>query len=169
MVTSPGPKSGNRLVVAWHLAKHDEPNTSHFITKVRDATKGTYQISSDGWQAYPWAVVAGLHDRASHYRLVKVIGPKRVTDGFGQPGLNQTETTYVERSNGSLRQHVKRLTLLTHAFSKKWELLRATLALRFARYNFCRIFGMLRVTPAMEAGITRHLWTLDDLLRESCL
>ena len=160
----------SRLVVAWHLGKRDEPNTAHFITKVRNATaeveepEQKYQISSDGWHAYPWAIATGLHDRATHGRIVKVIGPGRVEAGFGEPDLDETETTYVERFNGTLRQWSKRFTRLTYAFSKKWAMLEAALALHFAHYNFCRIHPALRVTPAMEAKVTKHLWSLDELL-----
>jgi hypothetical protein len=63
-----------------------------------------------------------------------------------------------------MRQWCKRLTRLTYAFSKKWGNLGAALALHFAYYNFCRIHRTIRVTPAMEAGITDHVWTLAELL-----
>jgi hypothetical protein len=60
--------------------------------------------------------------------------------------------------------HTRRLTRLTNAFSKKWTNLKAALALHFAYYNFCRIHSTIRCTPAMEAGITKSVWTLKDLL-----
>jgi hypothetical protein len=60
--------------------------------------------------------------------------------------------------------HIRRLTRLTNAFSKKWENLKAALALHFAWYNLCRIHSTLRATPAMEAGVTDHVWTLEDLV-----
>ena len=72
--------------------------------------------------------------------------------------------SHVERQNGTLRQWCKRLTRLTYAFSKKWENLQAALALHFAYYNFCRVHGALRVTPAMEAGITNRVWGMADLV-----
>src|SRR5207247_3862813 len=73
---------------------------------------------------------------------------------LGAPDMDRSCTSHVERQNGSLRQWCKRLTRLTYAFSKKWENLNAALALHFAYYNFCRIHRTIRVTPAMEAGIT---------------
>jgi hypothetical protein len=76
----------------------------------------------------------------------------------------RANTSHVERKNGSLRQWCKRLTRLTYAFSKKWENLRAALALHFCYYNFCRIHSSLRVTPAMAAGLTDHVWNLSDLI-----
>jgi hypothetical protein len=73
-------------------------------------------------------------------------------------------TSHIERQNGSLRQWCKRLTRLTCAFSKKWENLRAAVALHFAYYNFCRIHGSIKATPAMAAGLAASRWTLADLL-----
>jgi hypothetical protein len=64
----------------------------------------------------------------------------------------------------TIRMQMRRMTRLTNAFSKKWEHLRATYCLWFAYYNFCRIHKTLRVTPAMEAGITDHVWELAELL-----
>ena len=69
-----------------------------------------------------------------------------------------------KRKNGTLRQWCKRLTRLTYAFSKKWDSLKAALALHFAHYNFCRVHGSLRITPAMAAGIADRVWELTDLL-----
>jgi hypothetical protein len=73
-------------------------------------------------------------------------------------------TSHVERKNGSLRQQCKRLTRLRYAFSKKEENLRAALALHFWFYGFVRVHGSLRVTPAMEGGITDHVSQLSELL-----
>ena len=83
----------------------------------------------------------------------------------GTPDPSRASTSHVERKNGSLRQWCKRLTRLTYAFSKKWENLQSALALHFAYHNFCRVHSSLRVTPAMEAGITDHVWGLDELVR----
>ncbi len=80
------------------------------------------------------------------------------------PDLDRASTSHVERKNGSLRQWCKRLTRLTYAYSKKWEHLHAALALHFAYYNFCRVHRSLRVTPAMAAGVTDHVWTLRELI-----
>lgn len=82
----------------------------------------------------------------------------------GMPDLDRASTSHVERKNGTLRQWCKRLTRLTYAFSKKWENLKAALALYFAHYNFCRMHGSLRVTPTMEAGIADHVWELEKLI-----
>jgi hypothetical protein len=73
-------------------------------------------------------------------------------------------TSHVERQNLTMRMQIGRLTRLTNAFSKKWENLWAALALHFGYYNLCRIHRTIRVTPAMEAGITDHVWDLAKLL-----
>jgi hypothetical protein len=78
--------------------------------------------------------------------------------------MDRASTSHVECTNGTLRQWCKRLTRLTYAFSKRWDNLNATLALHFAHYNFCRIHGSLRITPAMAAGITDHVWDLTELI-----
>src|SRR5438874_2554644 len=73
-------------------------------------------------------------------------------------------TSFVERQNLTMRMAIRRFTRLTNAFSKKLANLKAAVALHFAYYNFCRVHSSLRVTPAMEAGITDHIWSLTDLI-----
>ena len=152
-----------RLVVAWNLGKRDEPTTSDFITKVRDATSGPCRVSTDAFPAYQPAIDAGLHDRADYGRIIKVMGPGTKEPVMGNPDLSKISTCYVERTNATLRQWTKRMARGTYAFSKKWENLRAALAMHFFYYNFCRIHGSLRVTPAMESGLTSHVWGLEEL------
>jgi hypothetical protein len=89
--------------------------------------------------------------------------------GLGQyqhnPDPERISTSHIERQNLTMRMMMRRLTRLTNAFSKKWDNLKAALALHFAYYNFCRVHKTLRCTPAMEAGITGHIWELQDLLK----
>ncbi|MGO9636514.1 MAG: IS1 family transposase [Terracidiphilus sp.] len=80
------------------------------------------------------------------------------------PDFERICTSHIERQNLTMRMQIRRLTRLTNAFSKKWENLRAAIALHFAYYNFCRVHSSLRVTPAMEAGIADHIWTISELL-----
>jgi hypothetical protein len=82
----------------------------------------------------------------------------------GNPRESRMSTSYVERNNLTIRMQLRRFTRLTNAFSKKLANLRAVVAIHFAHYNFCRIHGSLRITPAMAAGITDHVWSLDELL-----
>ncbi|HEV7398281.1 MAG TPA: hypothetical protein VGN86_17345 [Pyrinomonadaceae bacterium] len=83
---------------------------------------------------------------------------------IGNPDPSRICTSIVERSNLSMRTSIRRLTRLTNAFSKKWINLHAMLALYFAFYNFCRIHSTIRCTPAMESGLTGHVWTLRELI-----
>jgi len=148
---------------------------------VRVATKDgeRFELCTDGFKPYVGAVALALQDRADYSQIVKNYskqeeGRERYSPGefvsvektaiMGDPNMRRATTSHVERQNGTLRQWCKRLTRLTYAFSKKWENLKAALALHFAYYNFVRIHGSLRVTPAMEAGITDHVWTLDELV-----
>jgi len=170
----------SKLVVAWHLGKRNRGNTEQFIAKVRNATADTrFDISTDAWPAYAPEIDIQLGDRASHSIVVKVYDKPEETReryspgnfvtveksvGSGNPDLERACTSHVERKNGSLRQWCRRLTRLTYAFSKKRENLRAALALHFWYYDFARIHGSLRVTPAMEAGIANRVWTIDELI-----
>jgi len=86
----------------------------------------------------------------------------RIDDG--RPGPRHISTSYVERQNLTIRMAIRRFTRLTNAFSKKLDNHKAACALHFAYYNFCPIHKTLRVTPAMEAGIAYHIWTLRELL-----
>jgi hypothetical protein len=82
----------------------------------------------------------------------------------GRPDPRHISTSYVERQNSTLRMAIRRFTPLTNAFSKKLDNHKAACALHFAYYNFCRIHKSLRVTPAMEAGLTNHVWSVKELL-----
>lgn len=152
-----------------------------FVRKLAAATsEETFQLTSDGFAPYNYAVGTELDGRVDYAELVKVyknptpeeqrryspahIAETHKTDVYGDPEYDLICTSHIERQNGSLRQWCKWLTRLTYAFSKKWENLDAALALHFAYYNFCRIHKTIRVTPAMEAGITDHVWSLAELL-----
>src|SRR6202012_3969707 len=82
----------------------------------------------------------------------------------GVPSPRHISTSFVERQNLTMRMSMRRFTRLTNAFSKKVENHVAAIALHYAYYNFCRIHQTLRVTPAMEAGLTDHVWTIAELL-----
>jgi hypothetical protein len=83
------------------------------------------------------------------------------------PDFERVCTSHIERQNLTMRMQIRRLTRLTNAFSKKWENLRAAIALHFAYYNFCRVHSSLRVTPTMEAGLTDHVWSIAELIASS--
>jgi transposase InsO family protein len=120
-----------------------------------------------------------LSDRCDFAQLIKVYratpeGERRYSPAevvstesvpvLGSPDLKRICTSHIERQNLTMRMHMRRLTRLTNAFSKKWENLWAALCLHFAWYNFVRVHRSLRVTPAMEAGISDRVWTVAELL-----
>jgi hypothetical protein len=83
----------------------------------------------------------------------------------GNPKIERISTSHIERANLSVRMHLRRFTRLTNAFSKKLDSLKADVSLYMAFYNFVRVHQTLRVTPAMQAGITDHIWTVQELLK----
>jgi hypothetical protein len=136
------------------------------------------QLSSDALRAYVEATEQAFGAEVDYGQAVKFYeaepvgpgryGPPRVTHAertaiAGNPDPDHISTSYVERQNLTMRMSMRRFTRLTNAFSKKVENLRAAVALHFAHYNFVRIHNSLRVTPAMAAGVTDHVWTMEDL------
>ncbi len=80
------------------------------------------------------------------------------------PDVSRITTSHVEKQNHTLRMHCRRLTRLTNAFSKKFENFQAAVSLNFAYYNFCKVHGAIRMTPAMAAGIEKSIWTVAELV-----
>lgn len=173
----------SKLVLAFHLSKRNTMSTVQFMKMVANATsEKRYQLTTDGFVGYNFAVGTELDDRVDYAQLVKIYhqdspeeqrrySPAHLAEAvktpvYGVPDESKICTSHVERQNGSLRLWCKRFTRLTYCFSKKWENLRAALALHFAYYDFCRVHSTIRVTPAMEAGITDHVWTLAELLSD---
>src|ERR1700686_975333 len=106
-------------------------------------------------------VYASPQDGEARYSPAEVKSTE-VVPIMGQPDPERICTSIVERSNLSTRMSVRRFTRLTNAFSKKWENNWAAVALWFGFYNFCRVHKSLRVTPAMEAGIADHVWSVAE-------
>jgi hypothetical protein len=98
----------------------------------------------------------------TRYSPAECIGT-RVIPIIGQPNPKHISTSYVERQNLTMRMRMRRFTRLTNAFSKKVENHCWAVALYFMHYNFCRIHQTLRVTPAMEAGIADHVWSVEEI------
>jgi IS1 family transposase len=169
-----------KLVLNFALGRRTQAATDAFIEGLRHATAPQrFQITTDGFQPYLSAIQTTLSDRCDFAQLVKVYAesqenerrysPAEVTHAekvpvMGNPDPTKISTSHVERQNLTIRMQMRRLTRLTNAFSKKWENLWAAYCLHFAYYNFCRIHKTLRVTPAMETGITTRVWELANLL-----
>jgi hypothetical protein len=103
-------------------------------------------------------------DAASRYSPAEVVKVEKHRI-MGNPVRELISTSHVEKQNHTLRMHCRRLTRLTNAFSKKLENFKAAVALNFAYYNFCKIHGAIRMTPAMAAGVEASSWTVDELLQ----
>ncbi len=175
-----GIERSTKLILAYHLGKRTAKATDAFIGKLAYATsKDRFQLTSDGFPPYISAVKMLLRDRVDFAQLVKVYGaprdgeqrysPAEVVDAIpteimGRPVRDKICTSHIERVNLSIRMGMRRMTRLTNGFSKKWENMQAAYSLWFAYYNFCRIHLTLRVTPAMESGITDHVWTIAELI-----
>lgn len=168
-----------KLILAWHLGRRTSADTQIFTEKLADATSGNFQINTDGFKPYHEAIATSLGDRVDFAQIVKVFGkpegeerrysPPQViemkkTAIIGNPDIETATTSHVERQNLTVRMSMRRMTRLTNAFSKKWENLSHAYAIQFAYYNFCRVHATIRVTPAMESGLTDHVWSLSELL-----
>ena len=140
------------------------------------------QLTTDGLHAYLDAVDDAFADDIDYAQLVKQFGTGRPRASperkYSPPGLSgymksritgrpdpaHISTSYVERSNLTIRMSMRRYTRLTNAFSRRLENHAAAVALNFMVYNFCRIHASLGVTPAMEAGVTDRLWDMEDVV-----
>ncbi len=170
-----------KLIPAFHVGKRYREDTRAFLWDLYGRISGRTQITTDGLQHYTAGVPDafgldvefaqlvklfgewGQHDADARYSpspIVEVISKVRT----GDPDPAHISTSYVERQNLTMRMAIRRFTRLTNAFSKKLANLEAAVALHFAYYNFCRVHSSLRVTPAMEAGLTDHVWAVEELL-----
>ncbi|MFH1278810.1 MAG: hypothetical protein ABIK65_10580 [Candidatus Eisenbacteria bacterium] len=169
----------SKLIPAYTIGKRNMETTLAFVHELRARTRGRLQISTDGFEPYVDAVERAFGAEADYAQIIKAyssewagrgryappkISEVQVTPISGTPKRDRVCTSYVERQNLTMRMQMRRFTRLTNAFSKKIENLRAALALHFAHYNFCRIHKTLWVTPAMAAGVTDRLWSVEDLI-----
>jgi IS1 family transposase len=170
-----------KLVLTWHIGRRTVRDTMAFTEKLEGATAGHFQLTTDGFQPYFDAIHTCLGTRVDYAQVIKVYegsgieehrySPPKVVEEiikpmWGWPDPDRICTSHVERGNLTMRMHIRRLTRLTNAFSRKWVNHRAALALYFAWYNFCKTHSSIRCTPAMEAGITDHIWTITEMLGE---
>jgi len=176
-----------KIVPCFCVEKRTAAAANAFAAGLRARVLGKPQITTDGFKPYVEAIEAAFGSRVNYAQILKtyqsdeaggasrddvrnsrgcvVRSVKRTVTGT--PDEDKISTSYVERSNLTLRMGQRRFTRLTNAFSKKVENLRAAVALHFGHYNFCRVHMTLRVTPAMEAGITDHVWSVEELITEA--
>jgi hypothetical protein len=151
------------------------------MSDLQERLSNRVQLTTDGHHAYLIAVRRSFGTEIDFAALVKIYGDApyewnvryspgqcmgtRKTVVSGNPDHNHISTSYVERQNLTMRMSMRRFTRLTNGFSKKLENLEHAVALHYMHYNFCRIHQTLRVTPAMEAGITDHVWDLEEVIQ----
>ncbi len=173
--------TSSRLVVSFLVGKRNEENTKAFAGDVASRLVVMPSlITSDGFAAYSAAIRAAFGESIDYAQLIKDFhrSPSYRDDDhryepprnpyvtkvpvFGAPDLSKVSTSYVERHNGTMRMKIGRIRRLSYAFSKNVEHHRAAVALNYVHYNFCHVVRTLRVTPAMQAGITDHVWGIEE-------
>lgn len=169
----------SKLIPAFRVGKRTMPTAHSFMSELQMRISTRFQLSTDSFSGYLVAVDRVFGTEIDYAQVHKQYGEepegeKRYSPAsiirvsinplIGQPKWKYISTSYVERQNLTMRMQMRRFTRLTNAFSKRLENLQAALALHFFHYNFMRIHQTLRVTPAMEARITKHIWTWRELL-----
>ena len=168
-----------KVVPVYRTGKRNKEVTLSFLGELRTRTNNTFQLSSDSFSAYQECVDRVFGNDVHYGQIHKEYeednrGEKRYSPAkikrvtiipiTGQPDVKHISTSYIERQNLTMRMQMRRFTRLTNAFSKKLVYLEAAVALHFFHYNFMRVHQTLRVTPAMEAGITKHVWGWNEFL-----
>jgi IS1 family transposase len=169
-----------KLVPAFKCGDRDAATAKAFVQDVANRMAYRVQISTDGLHAYVAAMESAYGEFVDYGQIIKTYGHEEVSDNrrysapkfvssekkivVGNPDERLISTSYVERLNATTRLHMRRLTRLTLAFSKKRENFEAAVALHFTYYNFVKRHNTLRCTPAMAAGVTGTFWSVGDLL-----
>ncbi len=169
----------SKLVVSWLVGLRNANWANTFMKDVAKRLSNRVQITSDGHKVYIEAVEEAFGNNVDYAMLVKLYGAETAGEArysppkcigcrrrkiTGRPDKKDISTSMVERQNLTMRMNIRRFTRLTNGFSKKIDNLEHSVALHFMYYNFVRIHITLRVTPAMEAGVTDRLWSLEDII-----
>ncbi|HVW21127.1 MAG TPA: IS1 family transposase [Opitutaceae bacterium] len=169
-----------KLVPCWYVGSRDASAALHFMYDLASRMANRIQLTTDGLNLYLPAVSDAFGSEIDYAQLVKIYGEGPKTEAryspaqcmgcrrakvTGQPEVGHISTSFVERQNLTMRMQMRRFTRLTNAFSKKVENHEHAVALHFMHYNFCRIHQSLRVTPAMAAGVSDHVWSLEEMIR----
>ncbi len=178
-----GLDSDSKLMLSWHVGQRELDDARTFIGDLASRVAGRVQITTDGRRSYLSAIIEKFPRRGVDYGiLMKVYGPSgndgqpetRYSPGrlvglekikvLGKTKLQDISTSFVERANLTIRMGNRRFTRLTNGFSKKFENHVYALAIQFTHYNFCRQHKTLRCSPAMAAGLSKTLWSVEDLV-----
>lgn len=167
-----------KLVPTFYVGKRNAEEAQLFVRDLASRLANRIQLTTDGLHVYLNAVHSAFGHEIDYAQLHKVYGsesgeerrysPPVCTGAYlkpviGKPDIEKASTSYVERQNLTMRMSMRRFTRLTNGFSKKVENHAHAVALHFMYYNFGRIHKTLRVTPAMEAGLADHVWTLEEI------
>jgi IS1 family transposase len=174
----------SKLVISWMVGTRGTHYAKAFMNDVASRLTHRVQLTTDGHKGYLSAVEGAFGIDVDYAMLAKLYGGNEGNKGTaehryspgkcigalkgvvtGDPDMAHVSTSYVERQNLTMRMHMRRFTRLTNAFSKKVENHMAAIALHYMFYNFCRIHKTLRVTPAMQAGVTDHVWSLEEIAK----
>lgn len=171
----------SKLVISWLVGNRDVPAGRTFVKDLKDRLANRVQLTSDGHGVYFKAVDEAFGIDVDYAMLVKVYGnlpnthehkysPGECTGArkepmIGRPNPDHISTSFVERQNLTMRMHMRRFTRLTNGFSRKVQNHACAIGLHYMFYNFARVHKTLRVTPAMQAGITNHVWSLDEIAK----
>ena len=141
--------------------------SSDALVAYRETVEKAFGADVDYGQIVKTYSVSNLNkDAASRYSPAEVVKTEKNLI-LGTPDVTRISTSHIEKQNHTLRMHCRRLTRLTNAFSKKLENFVAAVSLNFAYYNFCKVHGTVRMTPAMAAGVEKSIWTVPELI-ERC-
>jgi IS1 family transposase len=167
-----------KLVPSFMVGTRGAQTAKAFMDDLASRLANRVQLTTDGHRVYLQAVEDAFGKDIDYAMLVKLYGNDRETEAhyspaecigcreqanMGRPDPKHISTSYVERQNLTMRMNMRRFTRLTNAFSKKVENHVAMVAIHFMHYNFARIHKSLRGTPAMAAGITDHVWSLEEI------
>jgi IS1 family transposase len=168
-----------KLVPTFSVGKRTLPMAKSFMYDLRTRIRTRFQLSTDSFRGYYEAVDSVFGEDIDYAQIHKQYrednrGEHRYSPGciigiilksiLGNPERKHVSTSMVERQNLTMRMQMRRFTRLTNAFSKKFENLKHAIALHFFHYNFVRIHQSLRVTPAVQARVTNHIWSFEELL-----
>jgi IS1 family transposase len=173
--------SETKLVPSFKVGKRTHATTTEFVQDVASRMRNRVQVSSDAMHLYAEAMELAFGADVDYGQCVKVYvhdsahHPERQYSAphfasavrrpiTGNPEMELVSTSHVERLNATTRLHMRRLTRLTLAFSKKLENFEAAVGLHFAYYNFVKRHNTLRCTPAMAAGVERDFWSVGQLV-----
>jgi IS1 family transposase len=165
--------SDTKLVPSFKVGKRDHVTANAFVADVSSRMASRVQISTDGLRAYVETVEGAFGANVDYAQIVKIFEDESMDAEVigmdkkafaGRPDMAMASTSHVERLNGTTRLHMRRLTRLTYALSKKRENFEAAVALHFAYSNFVKRHNSLRTTPAMAAEIERDFWTVANLV-----